>query len=102
MSIVWLKVGKKEFEIACYPNKVKDWRNRIETDIDSVLQTREVFTNVTQGKKASKKDFQEAFDEKTKDEVILEILNKGNLQVSELEWESEHSKLKVDIANKIC
>jgi len=40
---------------------------------------------VTQGKKASKKDFQEAFDEKTKDEVILEILNKGNLQVSELE-----------------
>ena len=38
VSVVRLKVGKKEFEIACYPNKVKDWRNKIETEIDSVLQ----------------------------------------------------------------
>ena len=28
----------KRFEIACYRNKVLNWRNKIETDISEVLQ----------------------------------------------------------------
>lgn len=40
------KTGKR-FEIACYRNKVVNWRNRVETDIDEVLQIESVFENVS-------------------------------------------------------
>lgn len=35
------------FEIACYKNKVVNWRNGVETDLDEVLQIRSVFENVS-------------------------------------------------------
>ena len=40
------KTGKR-FEIACYRNKVVNWRNRVETDLDEVLQIESVFENVS-------------------------------------------------------
>ena len=38
VSIVKLKKGKKKFEIACYQNKVQDFRKGVEKDLDEVLQ----------------------------------------------------------------
>jgi len=52
--------------------------------------------------KASNKDLQKEFDKMSKSEIIVEILKKGVLQVSELERDHDESKMRMDIANKIC
>jgi len=33
VAVVKLKKQNKKFELACYKNKVKDWRNKQETDV---------------------------------------------------------------------
>ena len=38
IAVVRLKKGGKRFEIACYRNKVADWRSGVEKDLDEVLQ----------------------------------------------------------------
>ena len=53
VAYVRLQKGGKRFEIACYRNKVLNWRNKIETDLDEVLQIDTVFTNVSKGMLAS-------------------------------------------------
>lgn len=51
---------------------------------------------------AKKSDLATAFGKKVKeDEIIIEILNKGELQVSDLEREDQSENLKKDIANII-
>ena len=47
MAVVKLHKTGKRFEIACYRNKVVNWRNRVETDLDEVLQIESVFENVS-------------------------------------------------------
>ena len=47
VAIVRLQKSGKRVEIACYKNKVLNWRNKVETDIDEVLQTDNVFYNVS-------------------------------------------------------
>lgn len=61
VAYVRLAKGGKRFEIACYRNKVLNWRNKIEQDINEVLQVASVFTNVSKGTHASSKDLQQAF-----------------------------------------
>ncbi len=71
VSIVKLKVKNKKFEIACYPNKVNDYRQGLEVDIEEVLQTPEIYTNVAQGEIASRKALKQAFpNSKDKDEIV--------------------------------
>ncbi|KAF4743954.1 hypothetical protein FOZ63_003890 [Perkinsus olseni] len=57
------KCKKKEykFEIACYPNKVVNSRQGIETDLDEVLQSEAVYTNVSRGDRALAKDLKACF-----------------------------------------
>ena len=38
VAYVRLSKGGKRFEIACYRNKVLNWRNKVETDLEEVLQ----------------------------------------------------------------
>ncbi|ORY69509.1 SBDS protein C-terminal domain-containing protein [Pseudomassariella vexata] len=86
VSMVRLKKGKKRFEIACYKNKVLEWRQGIETDVDEVLQIPNVFLNVSKGQTAPKEDLVKAFGkDKPVNDIILEILNKGEIQVGEKE-----------------
>ena len=47
VAVVKLKKKGKRFEIACYKNKVVNWRNGVEKDIDEVLQVKSVFSNVS-------------------------------------------------------
>ncbi|KAF3224280.1 hypothetical protein TWF191_006063 [Orbilia oligospora] len=42
VSIVRIRKAKKRFELACYKNKVLEWRNGVEKDIDEVLQIHQV------------------------------------------------------------
>lgn len=106
VSLVRLKKGKKRFEIACYKNKVLEWRSGIETDLDNVLQIPNVFLNVSKGQTAPSADLAKAFGKDVPtDDIILEILNKGELQVGEREraaqLERVHNEVVGIVASKL-
>lgn len=106
VSLVRLKKAKKRFEIACYKNKVLEWRNGIETDLDNVLQINSVFLNVSKGQTAPSADLAKAFGAKTLvNDIILEILNKGELQVGEKERHAQlervHNEVVGIVASKL-
>lgn len=85
VSMVRMKRGKKRFEIACYQNKVQDWRLRVEKDIDEVLQIPQVFINVSKGQVANNDDLMGAFGTTNQDDIIKEMLDKGEIQLNEKE-----------------
>ncbi|KUJ20872.1 Shwachman-Bodian-diamond syndrome protein [Mollisia scopiformis] len=106
VSLVRLKKAKKRFEIACYKNKVLEWRNGIEKDLDNVLQINNVFLNVSKGQTAPSADLARAFGPKTKvEDIILEILSKGELQVGEKERHAQlervHNEVVGIVASKL-
>lgn len=85
VSIVRMRKAKKRFELACYKNKVLEWRNGVEKDIDEVLQIHQIFLNTSKGAVAPTADLQKAWPGKSTEDIILEILAKGELQVGEKE-----------------
>ncbi|KAI6321308.1 hypothetical protein MCOR34_002649 [Pyricularia oryzae] len=106
VSLVRLKKGKKRFEIACYKNKVLEWRSGIETDLDNVLQIPNVFLNVSKGQTAPSADLAKAFGKDVPvADVILEILNKGDIQVGDKEraqqLERVHNEVVGIVASKL-
>ncbi|KAJ3286236.1 Shwachman-Bodian-diamond syndrome protein [Rhizoclosmatium globosum] len=98
VSIVRLKKGGIRFEIACYKNKVKEWRSGVETDIDNVLQIHSVYMNVSKGQMASQEDLSKAFKTDDVEKILLEILKKGELQVGEKERAAESESMSKEIA----
>eukprot|EP00922_Rhytidocystis_sp_ex-Travisia-forbesii_P060463 GHVS01089611.1.p1 GENE.GHVS01089611.1~~GHVS01089611.1.p1 ORF type:complete len:426 (+),score=51.68 GHVS01089611.1:82-1359(+) len=85
VAVVRLRSHGYRFEVACYKNKVLNWRSGIESNIDEVLQTPKVFHNVSKGEFARKEALLKAF--KTEDESVIcqRILSKGEIQVAEKE-----------------
>ncbi|XP_021954701.1 ribosome maturation protein SBDS [Folsomia candida] len=102
VAIVRMKKGGKRFEIACYKNKVLSWRNKVEKDIDEVLQTHSVFTNVSKGQVAKKEDLVAAFGKDDQTEICKLILDKGELQVSGKERQEQLDASVKDVANTIA
>lgn len=103
VSLVRLKKGKKRFEIACYKNKVLEWRSGIETDLDNVLQIPNVFLNVSKGQTAPKEDLEKAFGKgKSSDDIILEILKKGELQVGEKERAAQSERVHNEVVGIVA
>ena len=100
VAVVKLKKQGKLFELACYKNKVTDWRNKQEDNVASVLQIEQIFTDVERGLVASKADLK-MFGKMTRDEIIIEILNKGEFQLSIMEREVQTDKIMLDISNWI-
>jgi len=128
VAVVRLRKHGQRFEIACFPNKVLSWRARVEKDLDEVLQSHTVYSNVSKGVLAKSKDLVKAFgtDDQTKicievpiprpippaircslspercyspiDSLPLQILEKGELQVSGKEREAQLSSQFRDIA----
>lgn len=101
VAVVRLKKAGKRFEIACYPNKVTSWRNKIEKDIDEVLQTHAVFMNVSKGQVAKSDDLKRAFGMEDQTQICLQILAKGELQVSEKERHSQMESTFREIATVV-
>uniref|UniRef100_A0A7S3DZW0 C2H2-type domain-containing protein n=1 Tax=Chloropicon laureae TaxID=464258 RepID=A0A7S3DZW0_9CHLO len=104
IAVVRYKTHGTRFEIACYKNKVFDWRQGSETDLDEVLQTDTVFLNVSKGVVAKEKDLKKAFGkEKSRslEEVCKEILAKGELQVSDRERALQLDSRLRDVASII-
>lgn len=98
VAVVRLKRYGKRFEIACYKNKVVNWRNGVETDIDEVLQIDSVFVNVSKGILAKSADLKKAFGTTEQVECCKCILKDGDLQVSDKERDLHLDNLYKDIA----
>ncbi|KAH3680146.1 hypothetical protein WICMUC_000547 [Wickerhamomyces mucosus] len=97
VSLVRMKKGKKRFEIACYQNKVQDWRSNVEKDIDEVLQIPQVFLNVSKGQVAPNDDLQKSFGTTNQDKIVMEILQKGEIQLSEKERQAKGSQIQAEV-----
>lgn len=98
-----VRQGKKRYEIACYKNKVLEWRSGVETDLDNVLQIPNVFLNVSKGAAAPKDDLQKSFGAKTPlNDIILEILNKGELQVGEKERHAQLERVHNEVIDIVA
>jgi ribosome maturation protein SDO1 len=93
--------GGKRFEIACYKNKVLDYRQGLEKDLSEVLQTERVFTNVSKGEFAKAKDLEKVFGTKDEEEISKLILTKGQVQVSDKERTQQLEKTNAQIAEWI-
>ncbi|KAK9049265.1 hypothetical protein SSX86_031768 [Deinandra increscens subsp. villosa] len=98
VAVVRLKKHGNRFEIACYKNKVLSWRSGVEKDLDEVLQSQIIYTNVGKGVLAKSKDLKAAFGMDDQTKICLEILEKGELQVAGKERESQLSNQFRDIA----
>jgi ribosome maturation protein SDO1 len=77
---------------------VLEYRQGIEKDLDNVLQTDQIFLNVSKGQCASKEDLLKCFKTEDSKAIVLEILKKGELQVGEKERSQQLSNLNKDIA----
>ena len=103
VSLVRLKKGKKRFEIACYKNKVLEYRSGIETDLDNVLQIPSVFLSVSKGQTAPTQDLAKAFGPKTSvDDIIQEILKKGEMQVGEKERHAQAERIHNEVVDIVA
>ena len=102
VSLVRLKKGKKRFEVACYKNTVTSFRAGNETDLDNVLQIQNVFLNVSKGQVAPNEELKKAFPGMTRDEVVLEILNKGEIQVGEKERGAELERVHKEVIDLVA
>ncbi|XP_023324462.1 ribosome maturation protein SBDS [Eurytemora carolleeae] len=104
VAVVRMKKCGKRFEIACYKNKVLSWREGVEKDIDEVLQSHTVFTNVSKGEVAKKADLIKSFEDipsGNQTEICKIILAKGDLQVSDKERQAQADATFKDIATII-
>mmetsp|Transcript_32479 Transcript_32479/g.79493 ORF Transcript_32479/g.79493 Transcript_32479/m.79493 type:complete len:253 (-) Transcript_32479:539-1297(-) len=100
VAVVRLKRHGKRFEIACYKNKVAAYRAGTEKDLDEVLQIdNTVFTNVSKGVAAKTADLQKAFGTTDVHACVLEILQKGEVQVSDKERSSALEAKFAEVAN---
>lgn len=82
----YLHLGKKRFELACYKNKLLEYRSGAEKDLDNVLQVPTVFLSVSKAQTAPSAELAKAFGTGTpREEVLQEILRKGEVQVGERE-----------------
>ncbi|OGE49509.1 hypothetical protein PENARI_c021G11144 [Penicillium arizonense] len=86
VSVVRLKKGKKRFELACYKNKLLEYRSGAEKDLDNVLQVPTVFLSVSKAQTAPSAELAKSFGAGTpREEILQEILRKGEVQVGERE-----------------
>ncbi|PLB50071.1 Shwachman-Bodian-diamond syndrome protein [Aspergillus steynii IBT 23096] len=86
VSVVRLKKGKKRFELACYKNKLLEYRSGAEKDLDNVLQVPTIFLSVSKAQTAPSAELAKAFGAGVPtDEILQEILRKGEVQVGERE-----------------
>jgi ribosome maturation protein SDO1 len=81
---------------------VLSWRQGVEKDIDEVLQTSQIFTNVSKGNVANSKDLSRAFGLDDEESIARLILEKGELQVSSREREVEAEEKVKEVASIIA
>jgi ribosome maturation protein SDO1 len=79
IAIVRLKVKGKVYEVPCYKNQIMNYRQGLETDLDEVLQIREVFRNVNKGVSVKHAELFKTFKTSNFEEILREILDRGTV-----------------------
>ena len=102
VAVVRIKRAGKVFEVAAYKNKVVNWRNKVESDINEVLQVPSVFTNVSRGVLAKASELVDAFGSDDHLRCAIAILEKGELETGELERQAALDALFRDIAATVA
>ena len=103
VSLVRLKKAKKRFELACYKNKILEYRSGTETDLDNILQVPTVFVSAQKGQTAPKDDLAKAFGkDKTHDEIVREILDKGEVQVGAGERKELLERIEREVLEEVA
>lgn len=102
LALVRIKKGKKRFEVPCYKNKILDYRNKIDTELDNILQIHNVFVNVNKGQTASKADLEKAWPKKQRDDIIRDILDNGEIQTGEKERGAELERTKNEVIDIVA
>uniref|UniRef100_A0A8C9GG80 Ribosome maturation protein SDO1/SBDS N-terminal domain-containing protein n=1 Tax=Piliocolobus tephrosceles TaxID=591936 RepID=A0A8C9GG80_9PRIM len=97
VAVVKYKYKGKKFEIACYKNKIIDWKNGVELNIDDVLQSHLIFTNISKGEIAKKSELTSCFNSNDNYEICKTILEKGTLQISNKERTVMKDKVYKDV-----
>ena len=85
VAIVRLNRNGHRFEVACYRNKIINYRQGTETDLSEVLQTERVFANVGRGEFANAKVLRECLGTSDEAEACKIVLDSGDVQVSDME-----------------
>mmetsp|Transcript_13613 Transcript_13613/g.28885 ORF Transcript_13613/g.28885 Transcript_13613/m.28885 type:complete len:471 (+) Transcript_13613:175-1587(+) len=101
VAVVRLSRGGHRFEVACYRNKIVNYRQGTETDLSEVLQTERVFTNVSKGQFANSKTLQKCFDTTNEEEVCRFILDRGDVQVSDQERAAQLESTIREVASMV-
>jgi ribosome maturation protein SDO1 len=102
VAVVRMNRHGLRFEVACYKNKILNYRQGIETDLSEVLQIDRVFTNVSKGLLAPSKDLLKAFDTDDQEQVCRIILGKGQVQVSDMERNATLENTAREVANMVA
>lgn len=77
VSLVRYKKGKKRFELACYKNKLLEYRSGAETDLDNVLQIPTIFFNASKGETAPNAELLKAWPQAVEEEEASKSGSKG-------------------------
>mmetsp|Transcript_16901 Transcript_16901/g.35479 ORF Transcript_16901/g.35479 Transcript_16901/m.35479 type:complete len:461 (-) Transcript_16901:97-1479(-) len=101
VAVVRLSRGGNRFEVACYRNKIVNYRQGTETDLSEVLQTTRVFTNVSKGQFAKSSLLEKCFGTSDEEEVCRFILEKGDVQVSDLERNAQLESTIREVASMV-
>lgn len=81
---------------------MKEWRTGLEKDLSEVLQISQVFINVSKGQVAPNDQLKKAFGHTDVDEIVMEILNKGEVQVGDKERSHQLEGLKKEVATLVA
>jgi ribosome maturation protein SDO1 len=101
VAVVKYSYGGKRFEIACYRNKVMDYRSGFERDLSEVLQSERIFTNVSKGQFAKSSELEQVFGTRDESAIARTILEKGDFQLSDLERQQLLESTLSQIATQI-
>jgi ribosome maturation protein SDO1 len=84
-------------------SRAKDLTSPIsETNLDDVLQISNVFVNVSKGEVAKSAELQKAFGKIPVNDVVKEILTKGEVQVGDKERDHDLTALRKEIATMVA
>jgi ribosome maturation protein SDO1 len=94
--------GGHRFEVACYRNKIVNYRQGTETDLSEVLQTERIFINVSKGQFANSKILKQCFGTDDEEEVCRYILDNGDVQVSDQERAAQLESTVREVATMVA
>lgn len=90
------------FHLSSSRVQVLNWRSKVETDINEVLQVPTVFLNVSKGVHAKREELLAAFGTEDHLSAALIILAQGELEVGEKERQSALEAMFHDVATIIA